>query len=349
MNYSKTITLTLFLMIYTFASYAQEEDSTKMAIRKKSRRAQNFYFLQQTLNYSALSYASPVWFDHGSPKEWYVLSADIIPQFVIGGDWMPFPIHVTPRYKVRIFRNNETFGDSSLAVRTPSYMPGISVHFRIQDMDDDHLKIQYASLSFFHHSNGQDGTEFTNGEINTYNGNFSTNYIEPAYHFRVRNRLLDVFKEGGLYQPKDYFDFYGRMGYEFHFSTSDEIKSSYGTQRLNITLGLIEVIKRTDKYETIPFYRERNRIVLNSTIITGHRDNGMDEFHRRINFDLNYYWRIPSSPNTALFLCTGYYGSDPYNIYYMQSYWFVRAGLAFGFFVVPIDRGDKKLNMTPIK
>ena len=51
--------------------------------------------------------------------------------------------------------------------------------------------------------------------------------------------------------------------------------------------------------------------------------------------DVSYYWRIPSTPNASFFASTGYYGSDPYNIYYPDSYFFGRAGLAFGFFEAP--------------
>jgi hypothetical protein len=258
---------------------------------------------------------------------------------------MPFPVHLTPRYKVRIFRDNELLGDSSSAVRTPSYMPGGSIYVRLKPMDDAQRNIYYSSLSVFHHSNGQDGDEFVDGRINTYNGNFSTNYFEPAFHFRKRNKFIDVIRRDTVFhQPDDYFDFYGRIGYEIHFNTTDTLKSSYGTQRLNITLGLVEVIKRTDKFENTPYYRERNRLVFNSTLITGPRDRSFSSIKKRLNFDLSYYLRILSSPNTALFTSAGYYGSDPYNIYYMDSYWFVRAGLSFGFFVAPITKGDKTLN-----
>lgn len=336
----------LALMLSAFYQQVQAQALTEEEQKKKSRREQNFYFLQQTLNYARLSYACPPGFDRGSPKSWYILSSDVVPQFVIGGDWMAVPIHITPRYMVRIMHNNVMAGDSSMPVRTPSYMPGITFYFRTGHMDDAHHDIHYFSLTGVHHSNGQDGHEFVNDEINTYNGNFSTNYIEPAYHFRKRNRLANVLnKDGGFYQPSDYFDFYGRIGYEVHVNTTDELKNSYGGHRLNVTLGLVEVLKRTDKFETTPFYRERNRLVLNTTLIMGSRDRDLNTFGKRINVDLNYYWRVPSSPNTAVFVSAGYYGSDPYNIYYMNSYGFVRAGLAFGFFVAPITRGDKRMNV----
>jgi hypothetical protein len=57
-----------------------------------------------------------------------------------------------------------------------------------------------------------------------------------------------------------------------------------------------------------------------------------NKLHKRINADIGIYWRV-SGGNTSLFAATGYYGNDPYNIYYSKSYGFFRLGVALGFFV----------------
>ena len=57
-----------------------QEPLTATEELKKSRREQNFYFLQQTLDYSRLSYTCLPGFDRGSPKEWYVLSSVSLPR-----------------------------------------------------------------------------------------------------------------------------------------------------------------------------------------------------------------------------------------------------------------------------
>lgn len=314
-------------------------------IKKRfNRREKNESFLETTLNYSALSYVAGPHTDVGSPKGWYILSSDIIPEFVIGGRWMPVPVHLTPRYKVRMFHFKQGV-DSSFAVRTPSFMPGATIHFPIRFHKEDH-NITYASLSVFHHSNGQDEPEFNpDGTVNTATGNFSTNYIEPAFHFRNRKTFFDkkpAFTCDG--SPKGYTDFYGRIGTEFHFATAAKLRDSYGKTRINAELGWIsvknypETIKKVKVSEC--YDKEVHRIVVKGTFITGSRKRGLNEFDKRINLEVNYFQRIPSSTNAAGFASIGYYGSDPYNIYYENSYFYLRVGVALGFFVYP---GLKKI------
>src|SRR5689334_7915442 len=95
-----------------FASKAQRDTFNKI----NTRRTRNITFARQTLNYSPLSYACPPFFDLGSPKKYYILSADIIPEFIIASSRLPFAIQLTARYKVRILHNNFAAGDSSLPV-----------------------------------------------------------------------------------------------------------------------------------------------------------------------------------------------------------------------------------------
>lgn len=303
------------------------------------RRISNKALLQHTLNYAPLSYVSPPYLDVGNPKTAYILSADIMPQFVIGGEWMPIPIHLTPRFKARIFRNNLETNDTSLPVRTPSFMPGMTAHIPLQDYSKDTGKIKYASIAIFHHSNGQDGDEFNSDErINLYNGNFSTNYVEPAFHYRIR-RFQSIGSTDCSDPEPNYSEYYFKLGMEKHFVTAEKLKSTYGDYRFNFTVNWIGVRNYCDminkKQISSSYYREKHRIVFSSTFIAGNREGGLNDFNKRINVNINYNWRIPSSPNTALFLGTGYYGSDPYNIYYQQSYFFVHAGLSLGFFVTP--------------
>lgn len=342
----KLLTLLLVLMI-SFEGFAQCNLPTNPPINpqdinsfchKQAKRQRNMHFVRNTLYYSPLSYACLPSTDLGSPKGSYILSADIIPEFVIGGRWMPFPIHLTARYKVRILRNNKDQGDSSLPVRTPSFMPGATIFFPIK-FDTLTNNISYLSLSFFHHSNGQDGKEFkTPDSLNTYNGNFSTNFIEPAFHYRHRKdwRVQD---QSAIGYHTNYADLYFRAGCEIHFNTADGLKASYGTSRLNLTGAWVKVNNHQDLINGYPngarYDREKYRLVFNSTLIMGRRNLNLSSFEKRVNFDFNYYYRVPSSPNTALFIGGGYYGSDPYNIYYQNNYWFIRAGLALGFFITP--------------
>jgi hypothetical protein len=334
--------LTMFYLVDK--SGAQVDSRTNTSSKKQNlnlidaRRKRNVAFAQQTLVYSPLSYVCPPYFDLGSPKKYYILSADIIPEFIISSSRIPVSIRLTARYMVRILHNDEAAGDTSLPVRTPSFMPGATVFIPLNKVYKRSEKLDYAGISLFHHSNGQDGPEFhSDGSFNLYNGNFSTNYIEPSYHFRRRKYLTDtvITKKPSA----SYNDIYGSVGVEFHFGTADALKSSYGEQRLNIMLGFLNVINHSEKYHGSKpgpqYYGENFRFVFHSTFVAGHRDKGLSAFDKRINADINFYWRLKGSPNTSLFTGTGYYGSDPYNIYYANSYFFIRAGIALGFFIAP--------------
>ena len=145
-----------------FASFAQRDTFNKVNARRSGRMS----FSHQTLNYSPLSYACPPFLDLGSPKKYYILSADIIPQFISASSRLPFTIQLTARYKVRIFHNDIAQGDSSLPVRTPSFMPGATVYAPLGKVYEGKLNINYVGLAFFHHSNGQDGNAFkSNGSF----------------------------------------------------------------------------------------------------------------------------------------------------------------------------------------
>ena len=170
------------------------------------------------------------------------------------------------------------------------------------------------------------------------------------YHFR-RRRLDDIRMARKICEDAEpnYFDLYGRVGYEIHFNTTKELKSSYGTQRLNFSLGLIRVKNYCDnvrgKRLNLPdttiqvgdsYYRERYRMIFSTTVIGGSRDRNLSDLKNRLNVDLSFHYRIPSSPNTSAFLGLGYTGSDTYNIYYEQNYFYIRS------FISDNVRGHKK-------
>lgn len=351
----------LLLTMHAVTAQQQEPDTTTLEEEKAQNKISNYNFLQQTLTYSALSHVSPPGCELGPPNAPYILSADVIPQFVLGGTWTRFTAHLTPRYKVRILRKE------SSPVHTPSFMPGATVFYPIKRIKPGDLKIKYLSVSFFHHSNGQDGAEFNDdGTINTVNGNFSTNYFEPALHFRQRyNNAAAQKKNEDDFICDDgstgYREVYARTGMEIYINTTKELRSSYGNVRLNLTGGYIWVSKYCDfiteskdgkkrkKQVGDSYLREKFRIVSNITLIGGDRDQGLSDFAHRINADIQGYYRIPSSPNSSLFVGVGYVGSDTYNIYYQDNYFMVRAGLALGFFVAPDIVGSKRPNKVSEK
>jgi hypothetical protein len=239
---------------------------------------------------------------------------------------------------IRILHDDQAAGDSSFAVRTPSFMPGAIVYIPLYNAAEETTNINYLGIALFHHSNGQDGNEFNHdGSFNLYDGNFSTNYLEPSFHFRRRKYLMKPVSPKQQGPGRNYKDFFGSAGLELHFRTADSLKSSYGNQRVNLRLGYLSVINYWEEYHghklSNYYYGENYRVVFNATYIAGDRDKGLSGINKRINADISYYRRLRGSPNASIFASTGYYGSDPYNIYYANSYFFIRAGIALGFFI----------------
>jgi hypothetical protein len=310
----------------------------------QTARTRNRTLLDLALNYSPLSYVTGEFLDPFHPKKKnYILDADVSPQFAIGGEWMPFPILITPRYLVRILGDDPAAGDYSEPVRTPSFMPGITIFVPFQKvMTDQTKKVYFGSVAVFHHSNGQDGEEFyAPGVFNKYNGNFSTDYVEPSLYYR--NRYGGDKPTNPLYPDArtPYFDWFTKLSYQAYFSTDDVLEPSYGKGKINIQTGLIRVKNANDFHTNtgVPFNRpyniERYRVLFSMAYITGERDLGLGTFEKRFNTEASFHYRISESPNTALMFMVGYYGSDPYNIYYADNYFYMRIGISTGLFVAP--------------
>ena len=156
---------------------------------------------------------------------------------------------------------------------------------------------------------------------------------------------------------------YYKAGFEYHDKSITDsaflAHNLYGRFRLNLQGGYSLTPSSTDiilgkdsvYYAVTPVQsKESWRFVLNISYILDPVYNSGDEFtqtpvnilnlSKRANFNLTAYCRsILASPNAALFLQVGYYGSDPYNIYFQQSFWQIRAGLALAFFKYPTS-GD---------
>ena len=289
----------------------------------------------------------------GSPKGSYLVSADIRPHFFIGSERFRWAFAFTPRYKVRIFQDNAAQGDSSLPVRTPSFMPGGILYIPLNLGDPNVYKdIQFLSVAFFHHSNGQDHRTFlSNGQFNLYNGNFSTNFFEVGYTknwrtpssqnvtFECRNSS-DPCKTN---YPTGYKDYVWKIALEQHFGTAFEQRGTYGRTRLNSNFQFIRVNNfrwlsktsnpnRDDCQLCSCYLKERFRIVGDIAVNLDKLEKPFNSLDRRINFEASFLYRVAAG-NTALFASTGFYGNDPYNIYYSHKYAFFRVGLALGMYV----------------
>ncbi len=306
------------------------------------RRTRNRVLLDLALNYSQTSFISGGYLDPFKPKKKpYLIHSDLSLQLGLGGEWSAYPVLLSPRFKVRMFSEDTPAHDISLPVRTPSFMPGITVFHTFQkELTMESVDVWFTSLSLGHHSNGQDGPEFSSpGVFNQYNGNFSNNFIEPAVCFRHRyNGKPDPHPAyAGAHKP--YADLFVRIGYEINVRTAVKLRSTYGSGHINLSGGYIksrefrDIHKPTGEPFDKPYYRETYRVLFNASVVTGQRNFGLGRPEKRVNIESSFHWHIPRSPNTALMLAAGYYGSDPYNIYFGDSYWYARTGISASIFV----------------
>ena len=103
-----------------------------------------------------------------------IFEADIIPYFMLSlNPKAKWGIELSPRIVLRMY-NKESY-----PVRTPSYMPRATFYYQIID-NSGNRKDWFAFISWCHHSNGQDGSFYSddNKTINTTTGNFATNMME---------------------------------------------------------------------------------------------------------------------------------------------------------------------------
>jgi hypothetical protein len=270
-----------------------------------------------------------------------------------------------PTAKIKIFQNDPSFNDKSKPVRTPSFYPKINYFLTNQNFWNSERKF-YLSLGLGHHSNGQDGTEFVDftDTVNIYNGSFSESLIGFVSIGGVFERLLYFTKKSernstpslkkNKENPIQNIKLAWKLGYEYHpvYFANQKFHQTdlYGGNRVFGNLTFInsknQISKKikSDAFSDIYYTKivEKNRLNLTLEYISdlsfysgGYNSktkiNFLD-YKKRMNISLTYYRRILKSQHPALFAQIAYFGSDNYNIYFQQSQFQARIGLAFGFF-----------------
>jgi hypothetical protein len=276
-----------------------------------------------------------------------------------------FALFFHPDIEIRLLSNDKSRGDSSSPIRTPSFRPGLTFFITQKKLWDDRNDKHYFAFKVYHHSNGQDGTHFRpqdNGYYNRYNGDFSDLVIFQFiyggimswdHQFADSNKLINhnrynkvVYNSSSIYW-KAAFTFYPPA----FIDSVLYVRSMYGKYRTEVQLGWIyapvyqEGIRGRHDSRFIPMYKpekkERFRVYLDMEYIwdlpyrTGplqsQQNVAIYDITKRLNITITGSYRIWGTPFAGLFAQIGYYGSDPYNVYFQQSMFFVRAGLSTGF------------------
>lgn len=267
-----------------------------------------------------VTYIAP--FNHfGAPKDFILTTRINTNFFLFGSKTTRLAICAYPNFEVRILQDNKKFGDSSLPVRTPNFKGGGEIFYSIEV---DKIKTSYISGGFYHFSNGQDGVAKINGVQNTYNGNFSTNWIYftshigrfyPSYNWDIGTRWDIMPKWIGHDDSYDGTYGYSRISLQSRLSLFNNYYTNKAKRKLN-TLD-----------------KETWRFNFDLSLATNKMFGEKNKLSKRINCELSGNYIPTWSRNTGLHIALGYYGEDPYNVYYLDSYPYLRLGLSTSLFL----------------
>jgi hypothetical protein len=237
----------------------------------------------------------PLWFE-----------ANIIPGFHIRQNEDSRLMGVlTPQIIIRMYQ------EKSAPVRTPSYIPQITVYYKLKS------KTEANSLSLFgklaHHSNGQDGEYLLeNGDVNLKTGDFSTNYFEVGVIKTNFNKKLNAVQ------------FFG-TSFEIHPEglTNTSMIGSYGLYRWNSIFSIFKLPVNKENKE-----KKRASISLKgqSTWMFGNLYDWDWYSLNRLNLSFTFYYHPKFLEEIGVFVNI-YHGMDYYNIYFNHQISVIRFGI----------------------
>lgn len=286
------------------------------------------------------SYTSPKG-EIGAPSKYILMGKLTNTYMLLGTQNSRIAFAVIPDFTVRVR------DEGSAGVRTPSFKLGGVLYGRI---GSDYKKYQYAELGFTHHSNGQDENAINDdGSLNTRTGNFSTNYLTASYRFG----------EEYLNRAEMSNSLNHRIGLEWHkwFAYEKALENDYGFTRLLYNFSWRTYTRYISTKANRSWRKNRKGITDN----TNSKVSMLEKESLRFNFDFSYalnkmatheflaikkrlnmeaslHGSLPFMNRAMLMISGGYYGEDPYNIYYRDSYPYIRVGISTGFMRYKLER-----------
>lgn len=319
----------LLLFIFSLLSFTSLAQSGNTDSLNEKKQQLNLGYASLYRENSEMSYTSPGG-EIGAPSN-YVINGKLTTTYMLFGPRsLPIAFSVNPDFTVRVRT------DKSAGVRTPSFRLGGTFYVRLVD---EIMHYKYAQLGFTHHSNGQDGDAIlADGNINTKTGNFNTNYLSAAYSF---GNFTDSKSSSGIY-----YSYNHKLGLEWHkwFNYEEALNGDYGFTRLNydFSFRIYQIYngqkggwkkispknpqsKNTLEKET---WRFNGRV---SYAVNKYTDYEFFAPKRRLNIEASANYSLPFMQNVFIMASFGYYGEDPYNIYFKDKYAFMRFGISSTF------------------
>ena len=246
------------------------------------------------------SYMTTPW-DIGNIED-LVFEGNLNPSFVVReNDRAHLMLVITPQIIIRMFNTR------SLPVKTPSYMPHVTLFYSIGNPKA--RKMHSVFLRYEHHSNGQQGpTYLTDGTINVDSGDFTTNFIEPGF---IRAMYCERFKKV----------LFMETSFEYHFRTftQPEILGKYGLYKLKTRVSLVSPPQ---------FFHKKGDFQIDTKLdwTFGELNEWKPFNYKRLSLELTFFYRPKFLEEVGVFV-TYYMGMDYYNIYFNQHLSVLRFGL----------------------
>jgi hypothetical protein len=293
----------IFLLTHAGVSYAQQTDTASISSEQKKFLT----LVNANREQSYITFGSGI-----GNLEPLIFEGKLSPSYFFTGKERKWAFLINPQVMIRMLDKK------SQPIRNPSYKVYLTYYKEIKFWEKSFLRklfydnaIVFASLA--HHSNGQDGSFYvsdTTREVNTENGNFSTNFLELGLSaYQVRE--LD----------KDFFSIREVRGWmEFHPPawSAKELDDLYGYFRLYGKVGLIGPNKKREN-ERVNHWLQRSSLELKSGWIFGNMSGASQfDFYKRFVLDISYKYYPPWFDEIAFFL-RFYQGQDYYNIYFVNK------------------------------
>lgn len=202
------------------------------------------------------------------------------------------------------------YNEYSYPVRTPSYMPQVTVYYRISD--NDRIKQLTAFARYEHHSNGQDGDFFLDdGSINLKSGNFSTNFFEAGFmktFCNTRFKAVQFFRTSFEYYPEGL--------------SAGELKGIYSFYRWNNSFSVFKLPEKAKNGKK----KARLSLKADATWLFGNMNDWGSFDGHRLNVSFTAFYS-PKFLEDIGFFAQFYHGMDYYNIYFDHQLSVLRFGI----------------------
>jgi hypothetical protein len=242
-----------------------------------------------------------------------IFESNLVSHFMLSiNKHVKWGIELTPRIALRMYNKD------SYPVRTPSFKPGITFFYQLIDNKDNKRNL-FTYITWFHHSNGQDGSFYSEDSvtINTATGSFSTNCVETGV-FLARPTL-----------NLDYSINYLKLYTVYNYSIDENLSGIYG--RVRVFAEYKNSFNFSKAFTIFRIQNVKRKVFVTQSIRAGwicYDLINVKEFDKK-RFLFKYTLSFnPSFLNDATLFLQYDYGQDEYNIYFNRTINAFRFGIA---------------------